>query len=111
MACSDRRRRAGDRGIKMLLRVLLLIAGSAWIWIGIAWGWGRLLLTSLTFLVVAYGGLVVLAVVDLPTALLCERGRTEVEVSPNIQGSYRFEEYRVGPCVLYNPESTLPGGD
>ena len=95
----------------MLLRVLLLIAGSALIWIGFAWGWGRLLITALAFLVLAYGGIVVLYFVDLPTALVCERGRTDVEVSPNTRGAYRFEERRVGPCVFYNPESRFPGGD
>ena len=93
-----------------MTRVLLLIAGSALIWIGFAWGWGRLLLTSLAFLLLAYGGLVVLAVVDLPTALVCERGRTDVEATPHIPGG-RFEERRVGPCVFYNPESRIPGGD
>jgi hypothetical protein len=93
-----------------MIEVLLLIAGSALIWIGISWGWGRLLLTTLAFLILAYGGIVVLYFVDLPTALVCERGRTDVEATPHIPGG-RFEERRVGACVFYNPESRFPGGD
>jgi hypothetical protein len=53
---------------------------------------------------------VVAAFVDLPTALVCERGRTDVEATPHILGG-RFEERRVGPCVFYNPESSPGGGD
>jgi hypothetical protein len=61
-------------------------------------------------IVVTYAALVVAAVIDLPTALVCERGRTDVEATPHILGG-RFEERRVGPCVLYNPESRPGGGD
>ena len=60
-------------------------------------------------IIMVYGLAVVGAVLDLPTALVCERGRTEVEATPAIQGG-RFEEYRVGPCVFFNPESR-GGGD
>ena len=69
----------------------------------------RLLVTVVGWIMLGYGLVVVLAVVDLPTALVCERGRTEVEATPTIQGG-RFEEYRVGPCVFFNPESR-GGGD
>ena len=48
--------------------------------------------------------------VDLPTAVVCERGRADVDATPTIQGG-RFEERRLGPCVFYNPESRLPGSD
>ena len=48
--------------------------------------------------------------VDLPTAVVCERGRTDVEATPHILGG-RFEERRVGPCVFCNPESRPLGGD
>ncbi len=86
-------------------RIALLVAAlSAVIWFGFVWGLGRLLITSLACIVLAYGGIVVLALVDLPTALVCERGRTNVEATPHIMGG-RFEERRVGPCVFYNPES------
>ena len=61
-------------------------------------------------IILSYAGIVVLAVVDLPTELVCERGRTEVEATPTYSGG-RFEEYRVGPCVFYNPESRLGSGD
>jgi hypothetical protein len=54
-------------------------------------------------------GVALYALPDIPTALVCERGRTEVEATPHIQGG-RFEEYRVGPCVFFNPESKpVPG--
>ena len=59
--------------------------------------------------ILTYAAMVVVAFVDLPTALVCERGRTEVEATPHILGG-RFEERRVGPCVFYNPESRpVPG--
>ena len=78
-------------------------AVSAVIWGGFVWGWDRLFITSLACIVLAYWGIAVLALVDLPTALVCERGRTDVEATPTIAGG-RFEERRVGPCVFYNPE-------
>lgn len=70
----------------------------------------RLLVTVIGCIILGYGLVVVLPVVDLPTALVCERGRTEVEATPHILGG-RFEEYRVGPCVFFNPESRRGGGD
>jgi hypothetical protein len=69
----------------------------------------RLLLAVVGCVVLTYAALVVAAFVDLPTALVCERGRTEVEATPTIQGG-RFEEYRVGPCVFFNPESKPVAG-
>jgi hypothetical protein len=92
---------------------LLVGTASVMVWLGFKNGfeqtWRRLLLTIIGCIVVTYAAMVVVAFVDLPTALVCERGRTEVEATPTIQGG-RFEEYRVGPCVFYNPESrTVPG--
>jgi hypothetical protein len=71
----------------------------------------RLVLAVVGCVILTYAALVVAAFVDLPTALVCERGRTDVEATPHILGG-RFEERRVGPCVLYNPESrpTAAGG-
>ncbi len=69
----------------------------------------RLLGIVVGCIILGYGLVVVGAILDLPTALVCERGRTEVEATPTIQGG-RFEEYRVGPCVFYNPESRRGGG-
>jgi hypothetical protein len=89
---------------------LLVGTVSAVTWFGFVWGWGRLLLTGLACIVLAYGGIVVLAFADLPTALVCERGRTDVDATPHIMGG-RFEEHRVGPCVFYNPESRRGVGD
>ena len=94
---------------------LALLVGtvSVVVWLGFKNGfeqtWRRLLLTIIGCIVVTYAALVVVAFVDLPTALVCERGRTDVEATPHILGG-RFEERRVGPCVFFNPESRL-GGD
>jgi hypothetical protein len=94
---------------------LALLVGTVGVvvWLGFKNGfeqtWRRLLLTIIGCIVVTYAAMVVVAFVDLPTALVCERGRTEVEATPHILGG-RFEERRVGPCVFYNPESrTVPG--
>jgi hypothetical protein len=51
-----------------------------------------------------------LTALDLPTAVVCEWGRTYVEATPRGVGG-RFEESRVGPCVFYNPESGGYVGD
>jgi hypothetical protein len=94
---------------------LALLVGtvSVMVWLGFVSGfeqtWRRLLLTMMGCIVVTYAALVVAAVIDLPTALVCERGRADVEATPHILGG-RFEERRVGPCVFFNPESRL-GGD
>jgi hypothetical protein len=92
---------------------LLVGMVSVMVWLGFVSGfeqtWRRLLLTMMGCIVVTYAALVVAAVIDLPTALVCERGRTDVEATPHILGG-RFEERRVGPCVFFNPESRL-GGD
>ena len=93
---------------------LALLVGtvSVVVWLGFKNGfeqtWRRLLLTIIGCIVVTYAALVVVAFVDLPTALVCERGRTDVEATPHILGG-RFEERRVGPCVFYNPEGRLSG--
>jgi hypothetical protein len=93
---------------------LLLGAASVLAWLGFDSGFGqalkRLLLAVVGCVIVTYSALVVVALVDLPTAVVCERGRTEVEATPHILGG-RFEEHRVGPCVYFNPESRLGGGD
>ncbi len=93
---------------------LLVVAVSVVVWLGFnsgfAWTLKRLPLAVGGCIILTYAALVVAAVVDLPTALVCERGRTDVEATPHILGG-RFEERRVGPCVLYNPESRPGGGD
>ena len=95
---------------------LLVGTVSVVVWLGFDSGFGetlkRLLLAVVGCIILTYAALVVAAFVDLPTALVCERGRTDVEATPHILGG-RFEERRVGPCVLYNPESrpTAAGGD
>ena len=93
---------------------LLLGAASVLAWLGFDSGFGqalkRLLLAVVGCVIVTYSALVVVALVDLPTAVVCERGRTDVEATPHILGG-RFEERRVGPCVFFNPESRLGGGD
>jgi hypothetical protein len=95
---------------------LALLVGtvSVVVWLGFVSGfaqtWRRLLLALVACIILTYAALVVAAFVDLPTALVCERGRTDVEATPHILGG-RFEERRVGPCVFYNPESSPGGGD
>jgi len=90
--------------------VLALLVGtvSVVVWLGFVTGFERtrrrLILTIIGCIVVSYAAAVVLAFADLPTALVCERGRTKVEAAPHIKGG-RFEERRVGACVFYNPES------
>ena len=92
---------------------LLVGTVSVVVWLGFDSGFGetlkRLLLAVVGCIILTYAALVVAAFVDLPTALVCERGRTDVEATPHILGG-RFEERRVGPCVFYNPESRIPGG-
>ncbi len=103
-------------GSQMVSRnvALALLVGtvSVVMWLGFDCGfaqtWRRLLLTIIGCIVVTYAALVAAAVVDLPTALVCERGRTAVEATPHILGG-RFEERRVGPCVFYNPEGRPVG--
>ena len=95
---------------------LALLVGtvSVVVWLGFKNGFERtlhrLVLAVVGCVILTYAALVVAALVDLPTALVCERGRTDVEATPHILGG-RFEERRVGPCVLYNPESRSGGGD
>jgi hypothetical protein len=94
---------------------LALLVGtvSVVVWLGFKNGFERtlhrLVLAVVGCVILTYAALVV-AFVDLPTALVCERGRTDVEATPHILGG-RFEERRVGPCVFYNPESRPLGGD
>ncbi|MCD6053426.1 MAG: hypothetical protein K0Q96_618 [Rubrobacteraceae bacterium] len=94
---------------------LALLVGtvSVMVWLGFKndfeWTLKRILLAVGGCVILTYAAMVVVAFVDLPTALVCERGRTEVEATPHILGG-RFEERRVGPCVFYNPESRpVPG--
>jgi hypothetical protein len=70
----------------------------------------RILLAVIGCALVAYVSVMVLTALDLPTAIVCDRGRTYVEATPRGVGG-RFEESRVGPCVFYNPESGGGVGD
>jgi hypothetical protein len=65
----------------------------------------RLAIAVVGCVLAVYGVFVVLVLVDLPTAVVCERGRTYVEATPHGIGG-RFEERRIGPCTFYNPEGT-----
>jgi hypothetical protein len=91
----------------------LVVTVSVIVWLGYDSGFGhtltRLLLAVVGCIILTYAALVVAFLVDLPTAFVCERGRTDVEATPTIAGG-RFEERRVGPCVFYNPEGRF-GGD
>ena len=93
---------------------LLVGTGSMLVWLvfknGFEQALYRIVLAVVGCIVLTYATLVVAVLVDLPTAVVCERGRTEVEAEPHILGG-RFEEYRVGPCVFFNPESSRGSGD
>jgi hypothetical protein len=88
---------------------LALLVGtvSAMAWLGFVGDfeetWRRLLLTIIGCIVVSYAALVVVAFADLPTAVVCERGRTYVEATPH-RVNKGFKEYRVGPCTFFDPE-------
>jgi hypothetical protein len=69
----------------------------------------RILLAVIGCTLVAYVSVMVLTALDLPTAVVCERGRTYVEATPH-RVNARFEESRLGPCVFYNPEGRPVGG-
>jgi|SRR5215208_698681 len=64
----------------------------------------RLELAVLACVVLMVAGLAAWVAVDVPTAVVCQRGRTEVDATPHIQGG-RFEVYRVGGCTFFNPEA------
>ena len=61
--------------------------------------WASIILGCVVLLPVA-----LYAVPDIPTAVVCARGRTEIEATPHIQGG-RFEVYHLGGCTFFNPES------
>jgi hypothetical protein len=63
----------------------------------------RIVLAVVGCIVVAYAAFVMLVLIDFPTAVVCERGRTYVEATPH-RVNKGFEEYRVGPCTFFNLE-------
>ena len=66
---------------------------------------------SLGCVVLMYATLVVASpAAEMPAALVCDRGRANVEISTTAIGGH-FEEYRVGPCVAYTHNSRAVGGD
>jgi hypothetical protein len=69
----------------------------------------RIVLTVIACAYAAYVAFVVLTALDLPTAVVCERGRTYVEATPH-RVNKSFEERRIGPCVFYNPKSVRAAG-
>jgi hypothetical protein len=96
------------------VQALLVGTVSVLVWLGFKNGFERALyrivLVVVGCVILTYATLAVAVLVDLPTAVVCERGRTEVDATPHILGG-RFEEYRVGPCVFFNPESRPGSGD
>ena len=66
----------------------------------------RFLIAVFACVVLGYGALVVAGpLVELPVALVCERGPMKnLELSSTVRGGY-FEEHRVGPCVTYTHKS------
>jgi hypothetical protein len=70
----------------------------------------RFLVAVLACVVLGYGALVAAGpLVELPVALVCDRGPMKnVELSSTLRGGY-FEEHRVGPCVMYAHKSRPAG--
>ena len=71
----------------------------------------RIVLAGIGCFLVLYVSVMVLTALDLPTAVVCERGRTEIDADPQGAGvRMRYEQSRLGPCVFYNPESARTAG-
>jgi hypothetical protein len=68
-----------------------------------------LLLTVLGCIVLAYVAYGALAW-EVPAAVVCDRGRPNVEVSSTAPRGF-FETQRIGPCVTYTHGSRGPVGD
>ena len=63
-------------------------------------------LGGLVFLVALY---VFVGVTEFPAAVVCDRGKPNVEISSTAIGGY-FKERQVGPCVMYTHKSRpVPG--
>jgi hypothetical protein len=64
----------------------------------------RLRVAVLVVLGLAYLGIVGSLFVELPVAVVCDRGRQNVDLSSAARRGY-FETHRVGPCVTYTHKS------
>jgi hypothetical protein len=96
--------------------VLALLVGtvSVVVWLGFksgfAWTLKRLLLAVVGCIVLTYAALVVAGpLVEVPAAVVCDRGKPNVEISSTASGGY-FEERHVGPCVMYTHKSRPVAG-
>jgi hypothetical protein len=77
---------------------------------GFAWTLKRLLLAVGGCIILTYGALVVAGpLVEIPAAMVCDRGKPNVEISSTASGGY-FEERHVGPCVMYTHKSRPVAG-
>jgi len=84
---------------------------SVIVWFGFMWGFRRLVLTVAGCVVLSYGALVLTVFVDLPDAVVCERGRPKPNValsSPRPHGY--FAKTHVLGCTLYVHKSRTPPG-
>jgi hypothetical protein len=96
----------------------LVVTVSVVVWLGFKSGFARtlkrLLLAVVGCIILTYGAMVVAGpLVELPAAVLCDRGKPNVEISSTAVGGY-FEERHVGPCVMYTHKSrpvASVGGD
>jgi len=81
------------------------------VWFGVVWGFQRLVLTVAGCVVLTYGALVATVFVDLPDAVVCDRGRPKPNValsSPRPHGY--FAKTHVLGCTLYVHKSRTPPG-
>jgi hypothetical protein len=95
---------------------LALLVGtvSVVVWLGLKSGFARtlkrLLLAVGGCIILTYGALVVAGpLVEVPAAVVCDRGKPNVEISSTASGGY-FEERHVGPCVMYTHKSRPVAG-
>jgi len=96
---------------------LALLVGtvSVLVWLGFNNGFERTLhrivLAVVGCVILTYAALVVAGpLVEVPAAVVCDRGPTKnVEISSTAAGGY-FEEHHIGPCVTYTHKSRpVPG--
>jgi hypothetical protein len=90
---------------------LNLIAPSDWPRKAAQWMRRRRLRAAVVLSIVLLVGLYLfVGFTEIPAAVICDRGKPNVELSSTAMGGY-FEEHRRGPCVAYTHKSRPTGGD
>jgi hypothetical protein len=88
-------------GTAVVLALLVGTVSVVVVWLGLKSGFARtlkrLLLAVVGCIILTYAGLVVAVFLELPSAMVCDRGRPNVAVSSTATFGY-FEKRHVGPC-------------